>query len=112
MPIVVTMTNDLRFDPPELTIAVGDSITWRNASNMPHTATCDPAQNPVAKSHLDYVALPAEAAPWGSELLQPGDSFSYTFTTPGDYHYICIPHVLSGMRGAITISCGITANHL
>jgi plastocyanin len=38
-------------------------------------------------------------------MLQPGDSYSHTFTTPGEYRYICIPHVLSGMRGTITVEC-------
>ena len=99
------MTAELRFDPQEITINVGDTVTWLNASNMPHTATCDPEQNPAAKSHPEYVALPEGAKPWGSALLQPSESFTYTFPTPGDYLYICIPHVLSGMRGAITVEC-------
>ena len=103
--IIVTMTNELRFDPEELTISVGDTVTWLNASNMPHTATCDPGQNPVAKSHPDYVELPDGTLPWGSALLQPNESFTYTFTTPGEYRYFCIPHVLSGMRGRIHVEC-------
>jgi plastocyanin len=95
----------LRFDPDHVTITVGATITWVNASALPHTATGDPAQNPVATSHPEYVQLPDGAAPWGSKLLQPGESYSHTFTTPGAYHYICIPHVLSGMRGTITVAC-------
>ncbi len=95
----------LRFDPPQVTIKAGQTITWRNESQMPHTATCDPAQNPVEKSHPEYIELPAGAEPWGSEMLQPGDSYSHTFTVPGEYKYICIPHVMSGMRGVITVEC-------
>jgi plastocyanin len=97
--------DQLRFDPAHVTISAGQTITWKNESQMPHTATGDPAQNPVAKSHPDYVQLPTGAEPWGSEMLQPGDSYSHTFTTPGEYRYICIPHVLSGMRGTITVEC-------
>ena len=97
--------DQLRFDPAHVTITSGQTITWKNDSQMPHTATGDPGQNPVAKSHPDYVQLPAGAEPWGSEMLQPGDSYSHTFTTPGEYRYICIPHVLSGMRGTITVKC-------
>jgi len=95
----------LRFDPPELTIKLGQTVTWKNDSQMPHTATCDPAQNPIAKSHPEYIQLPAGAEPWGSEMLQPGDSYSHTFTVAGEYKYICIPHVMSGMRGTITVEC-------
>jgi plastocyanin len=95
----------LRFEPAHVTIKAGQAITWNNVSQMPHTATGDPGQNPVAKSHPEYIQLPDGAEPWGSEMLQPGDTYSHTFTTPGEYHYICIPHVLSGMRGAITVEC-------
>lgn len=105
-PSAADAADQLRFDPPQVTIAVGQTITWKNESQMPHTATGDPAQNPVAKSHPEYIELPAGAEPWGSEMLQPGDSYSHTFTVPGEYRYICIPHVMSGMRGTITVECG------
>lgn len=101
----VRMTDQLRFDPENITIKVGDMIEWVNESNMPHTATGDPEKNPVAKSHPEYVLLPDGAKPWSSELLQPGERFLYTFETPGEYKYFCIPHVLSGMRGSITVEC-------
>jgi plastocyanin len=97
--------DQLRFDPAHVTIKSGQTITWKNESQMPHTATGNPSQNPVVKSHPEYVQLPAGAEPWGSQMLQPGDSYSHTFTTPGEYRYICIPHVLSGMRGTVTVEC-------
>jgi plastocyanin len=103
--VTVKMTTQLRFDPDHVTIRAGETITWVNAGTVPHTATGDPAQNPVATSHPECVQLPDGAEPWGSPLLQPGESYAHTFTTPGEYHYICIPHVLSGMRGTITVKC-------
>lgn len=103
--VTVPMTNQLRFEPEHLVIKLGETVRWDNISNMPHTATDDPEQNPVAKSHPDYVLLPESAEPWGSPLLQPGESWEYTFTAAGEYRYFCIPHVLSGMRGSITVEC-------
>lgn len=100
---VVGFTIDLRFDPDVLTIATGTAVTWTNNSPMPHTATGDPEQNPVAASHPEYITLPEGAAPWGSDMLQPGDSYTYVFDAPGEYKYICIPHVMSGMRGTIMV---------
>jgi len=82
---------------------VGQTLTWVNASALPHTTTDDPAKNPVAQAHPEYAQLPAGAAAWDSGLLQPGESFSQSFTVPGTYHYFCIPHVLSGMQGTITV---------
>ena len=99
----VGFTVDLRFDPEVLTIVAGTTVTWTNNSPMPHTATGDPDQNPVAASHPEYIALPDGAKPWGSAMLQPGDSFTYVFDVPGEYRYICIPHVMAGMRGTIVV---------
>lgn len=104
-PQIVRMTNQLRFEPDHLTIRAGDTVLWLNDSVLPHTATGDPAQNPVAASHPEYIALPDGTEPWGSPLMQPGASFEHTFVVPGEYRYICIPHVLSGMRATVIVTC-------
>jgi plastocyanin len=101
--VTIQLTDDLRFAPDNVTITVGQTVTWINGSAMPHTATDDPAKNPVASAHPDYSQLPAGADPWDSGMLQPGESFSLTFTVPGAYHYFCLPHILSGMHGTITV---------
>jgi plastocyanin len=99
----VQMTDQLEFVPATVTIQVGESVAWVNASAIPHTATDDPAKNPVAQVFPEYAKLPPGAMAWDSGLLQPGQSFAHTFTVPGTYAYFCIPHVLSGMRGTITV---------
>ena len=99
----VEMTPEARFDPAEIVIAIGTTVEWTNTSEIEHTATCDPDQNPFQKTQPELITLPDGAEPWGSELLQPGESYSHTFTVAGDYHYICFPHVLSGMQGTIRV---------
>jgi plastocyanin len=101
--VTVQMTDQLRFEPEDVAIAVGQTVTWVNASALPHTATDDPAKNPVAEAHPEYAQLPTGAEPWDSGLLQPGQEFTYTFSVPGTYAYFCIPHVLSGMVGTVTV---------
>lgn len=103
--VTVNETTQLRFDPDHVTPKVGETITWVKDKPLPHTATGDPAQNPEAESHQEAVRLPDGAEPWGSELLQPAESYFHTFVTPGEYQYICVPHVLSRMRAAITMEC-------
>ncbi len=98
------MTTELRFEPSTLTIQAGDSVIWTNDSPIPHTATGDPNQNPLARSRPELVQLPAGAAAWGSPLLNDGEQFVHRFIQPGTYVYICIPHVLSGMRGTIVVN--------
>lgn len=99
----VSMTGSLRFEPASLTIKVGESVTWVNESPIAHTSTDDLSANPVAQAHPEYTQRPAGADAWNSGFVAPGQSFTHTFTTPGTYAYICIPHVLSGMRGTITV---------
>ncbi len=102
-PVTIEMTAQLRFEPAAITITVGETVTWVNASPIPHTATGDPDKNPVSETRPDVVALPPGAEPWDSGLLNQGQAFSHTFTVAGEYTYFCIPHVLSGMLGTITV---------
>ncbi len=97
------MTNALTFAPAEVTIRVGDTVVWTNESPIPHTATGDPGQNPLARSRPELVRLPVGAAAWGSKLLQNGEQYIHRFDQIGTYVYICIPHVLSGMKGTIVV---------
>lgn len=63
------------FSPATLTIKTGTKVTWTNYDTAPHTVTVD--SGPVKFS---------------SPNLQKGDSFTYTFTTPGTYSYYCAVH--------------------
>lgn len=98
--LVVTMTNQLAFAPDTLRVAAGETVVWRNTSEVVHTVTFDPARavNPT------NVALPAGAEPFDSGDMAPGAEFRHTFTMPGEYRYICIPHELAGrMLGVVIV---------
>lgn len=57
-----------------LTISVGTTVTWTNDdSNMLHTVT-----------DVDGT--------FDSGFLEAGESWSFTFTDPGEYEYFCQPH--------------------
>ncbi len=72
------------FDPAELTVSVGDTITWtNNESGIPHTTTADDGL-------------------WDSATLNPDDTYSFTFTEPGTYTYFCSIH--PSMRASITVT--------
>jgi plastocyanin len=101
--VTVKMTSQLRFEPAEVTIRLGETITWVNASPIPHTTTGDPDKNPVKKTRPEFAQLPPGAEGWDSGMLNEGQSFSHTFTVAGKYKYFCIPHVLSGMLGTIIV---------
>jgi len=95
---VVTMS-DMGFMPKTLVVSVGDKVIWKNTSEVTHNVIADPAK---ALYRVD-VKLPSGVRPFGSEYLQPGQSFSRTFDVPGIYHYVCTLHEGSGMNGVIIV---------
>jgi len=56
-----------------LTVAPGTSVTWKNLDPEPHTVV-------------------SVDGTFRSGALDQGDTFSYTFTTPGTYKYVCSIH--------------------
>lgn len=95
----VKMTNALTFEPGNITIHAGDTVTWRNKSVLVHTATAMPSK---ATDKSD-VALPKSAEPFNSGRMKPGTSYSHTFKVAGDYRYFCIPHEAAGMVGEVVV---------
>jgi len=98
--VVVKMVDTpATFQPAQLSIRVGETVEWKNVGNSVHHASSDPstAVNPAEAS------TPSGAKPFDSGFLQPGQSFTYTFTVPGTYKYICAPHETSGMLGEVVV---------
>jgi plastocyanin len=95
----VEMLDQLKFDPAELTVKAGDTVTWKNTGSMPHTTTCDPSKA-LDKNHIKQ---PDGGDTWDSGILNGGQSYSHTFVVPGDYQYICIPHEAANMIGKVTV---------
>lgn len=96
---IVELTGDLTFEPASLTIEVGETVEWRNVSDLPHTVTADPDR----AADPDHVELPEGAEVFNSGFLQPGDVYSRTFDVPGEYRYFCIPHEGAGMVAILTV---------
>ncbi len=72
-----------RFDPGVLNITVGTTVEWINAGTEIHTTT-------------------SSNGTWNSGIMNVGDKFYYTFTSPGRYPYICAVHV-PDMTGIIVV---------
>jgi plastocyanin len=89
-----------KFEPAELTIPKGTTVTWQHVSGSTHTATADPSR----ASDQANVALPEGVEPWDSGNATSGQTWSYTFDVPGTYRYFCAPHEGGGMVGTITVT--------
>jgi plastocyanin len=100
-PVVVRMTDEMKFLPDQLTIRVGQTVRWVNegeSGGASHSVTTN-ADRLMDPKH---VSIPAGAKPFDSGIINPGKSFSYTFTVAGVYKYACAPHE-GMMRGQITV---------
>ena len=95
----VGMTNALDYEPATVTIRAGQTVLWRNTSDLVHTVTAD---DELATDD-DHVRLPEGAEPFGSGRMEPGATYRRTFAVPGRYTYFCIPHEASGMIGHIVV---------
>ena len=88
------------FKPDRVTVRVGDTVEWRNTSVIAHTVTADPAR----AANPDNVVLPRRAEPFHSARIAAGSIFRYTFTIPGTYRYVCLPHEADGMIGTVIVT--------
>ena len=88
------------FDPPTVTIKVGDTVRWVNPGVITHTVTFDPTK----ASKAGDVTLPAGAAPFDSGDLEQDGEFKHTFTVKGSYKYVCKYHEAMGMVGTVVVS--------
>ncbi len=96
----VTMTNQLTFEDDTVNVSVGETVVWRNNSDLVHTVTADPAR--AAKE--GSANLPSGAKPFDSGRLAPGATFSHAFRVVGTYGYFCVPHEAASMTGTVIVS--------
>ena len=73
------------FAPQNVTVNVGDTVTWTNVGQNPHDAT---ARNGAFTS---------------PRMMRNGQTFSWTATAPGTFDYVCTIHEARGMVGTIVV---------
>jgi plastocyanin len=74
---------NLSFDPSTLTVPAGTTVSWSNEDAVPHTVT-------------------AEDGSFDSGIFDPGSTFSWEFTTPGTFAYVCNLH--PQMQGSVDVT--------
>lgn len=76
---------DFAFDAETVAVAHGTRVTWANAGPTIH--------NTVSGEDL-----------WSSEIMEDGDTFSFTIDDPGTYMYLCTLHPI--MTGTVIVDAG------
>jgi copper-containing nitrite reductase len=82
-----TQTAATDYSPPTITVVIGvnNTVTWVNGDDAAHTVT-------------------AIDGSFNSGNMNPGQSWSYTFTSPGVYDYYCVYH--TWMKGTVIVKEG------
>jgi plastocyanin len=78
-PVTIEMA-DLAYQPGDITVPAGATVTWVNKDTVLHSATADDGS-------------------FDTGLLDPGASASVTFDKPGTYVYYCEMHGVPGGQG-------------
>jgi plastocyanin len=84
---------DTAFQPNPVQVSVGNTVTWTNNDSQPHTVTSGSNGQPDNKFN---------SSPNFNPLLNPGQTFSHTFTEAGDYPYFCMLH--PNQVGTVSVS--------
>ncbi|HLF69506.1 MAG TPA: plastocyanin/azurin family copper-binding protein [Actinomycetota bacterium] len=83
------------YDPSEVTVSKGETVTWRNLGKLSHTVTTAGATKV-----------------FDSSGIAPGGTWKYTFNTEGVFAYICTLHpwmkgvVKVGDNGVVPVAMG------
>jgi amicyanin len=81
-PVATVSMDHNTFNPCEITVVPGTTVTWVNKEAMPHT---------VVDTNKGF----------RSKILAKDASFSFTFATAGDYDYLCSIH--PNMKGKVIV---------
>ncbi|MFD6267820.1 cupredoxin domain-containing protein [Nocardia asteroides] len=74
----------MKYAPADATVKVGETVTWKFSDKAPHNVQ----------------GIGDKAMGINSPIIDKGE-WSYTFTQPGTYRYLCSLH--PDMRGTITV---------
>jgi plastocyanin len=80
---VVDLPPSYKFEPAHISVAHGTTVTWTNHDNFTHSVQVD--------GQADV------------HMLRPGESTQITFSTPGEFHYVCTLHT-QNMQGSVTVT--------
>ena len=83
---VEVVLKGFKFNPAEVTVKQGTTVTWRNDDSVAHTVSNGPRSSPSG---------------FDSGEIAPGGTFSFTYTEVGRFEYHCKLH--SNMDGVVIV---------
>ena len=96
-----------KFVPNELTVKVGDVVTFTNVSGGPHNVAFYADSIPAGAEPVLAAQIKDGLGPISSALLvDPNATVSISFAgaPAGEYKFTCTPHMAMGMHGKVTVT--------
>ena len=104
--VTVEMTDGLAFEPAEVAVTTGGTVTWVNAGTADHTVTAYGADLPDGAAYFasgGYASEIAARRNVSGGLIGADGEYRHTFEQPGRHGYFCIPHESTGMIGSVRV---------
>ena len=105
----VEMTDELTYEPKQIEVEAGTTVTFENVGAVGHTVTAYEDEIPddaeyFASGDFDSQQAAKDGYSSGQDGNVPGgESWEHTFETTGTYEYYCIPHEMNGMVGSVKV---------
>jgi plastocyanin len=81
------------FAPQEITVKLGDQVSWINKSEEEHFLTSAGGRKIEVVPGTEFLLI--------HQLLNPGDRYTHTFSEADTYYYFCAIHM--EMWGTVTV---------
>ncbi|HEX9582443.1 MAG TPA: plastocyanin/azurin family copper-binding protein [Gemmatimonadales bacterium] len=94
------------YSPATLTIKVGDTVRWINASGGPHNVAFYGDKIPAGAADVLNNVMSNKMSPLSGPLLIDSMAvyqIGFAGAPTGTYEYFCLPHEALGMKATLTI---------
>jgi plastocyanin len=93
----VSGTAQFKWEPPNVTIKPGESVTFKVVGGAPHPVVSGDGSNPAGDNKFDASGCGVD------KMSAPGASCTVKFPKAGTYPFFCQVHVSLGMKGTIQV---------
>lgn len=104
--VTVDMTDQLVFDPDDVTVAPGTTVVWETVGEVGHSVTAYDDEIPEEAEYFASGGFDSESSArsaWPDGEVAAGETYQHTFEGTGSYEYFCIPHEGVGMVASLEV---------
>lgn len=96
-----------KFDPTNFTVHSGDVVEFVNVSGFPHNVMFDASKVPAGAAAVLNQNMTRRSGNLQGPMMSAANEkyrVSFAHAPVGTYAYSCLPHMVLGMKGVITVA--------